>query len=280
MRNAKPSAIILNGRKLAEKIKLDLKKKISQVAIKPGLAAILIGDDPASATYVALKEKASLEVGINFHQYLCNKRCASQATENDVLQMIDFLNRDPQITGIIIQLPLPENFHTDKILKAIDPRKDVDGFLRQDRKIIPPAVSAIIDLLQVVKMNLAGKKIAIIIKSDIFVNNLQARLRQVFQIKTIKIFHRLPKNLNAYDMVISGLGQPGIIKKNTIKNGAIVIDMGAGRLKGKLRGDADRSVAKKAAYLSPVPGGVGPLTVAHLLKNVYELSLDGQKTKK
>lgn len=165
----------LNGKELADKIKKDLAEKISKLDRKPGLAAVLIGNDKASEIYINLKERACHEVGINFHKYLCNEKCYGNISEEEVLELINFLNRDKNTHGIIIQLPLPKKFNTQKIINAVDPEKYVDGFhpKNKNKKIIPPTIAGIIELLKSTNEELKNKKTLIIGKGDVFISGLE-----------------------------------------------------------------------------------------------------------
>lgn len=268
----KKSAKILDGQKLALEIELDLAKKIDLTSKKPGLAAILVGDDPASHLYVNLKEREAGKVGIIFHKYLCNQDCYHDISEKELLEMIKFLNKDKDTHGIIVQLPLPAKYHTQKIIDAIDPKKDVDGFHPKSKGIIPPTIFAIMELLKSTEEKLENKKTLIIGKSSIFINGLESYIQKELNIINLKRSSTIPANSKNYDIIIIAIGKGGALKKNMVKGGAIVIDVGINKLHEKTIGDADPKVAEVASYFSPVPGGVGPLTVACLLKNTYLLS--------
>ncbi|HNW09385.1 MAG TPA: tetrahydrofolate dehydrogenase/cyclohydrolase catalytic domain-containing protein [bacterium] len=268
----KATAKILDGKILAEKIKLDLAKKISRQKNRPGLAAILVGDNPASELYLQLKEKSCQQIGIVFHKYLCNKKCYDNISEQELIKLIKFLNQDKNINGIIVQLPLPDKYQTDKIINAINPAKDVDGFVAKNPKLIPPTIGAIIELLKATGQNLKNKKTIIIGNSDVFLTDLKKHLKTNLDIKSAKTTKKIPTDCYKYDLIIIALGRANALKKKNVKDGAIVIDVGINRVAGKTVGDVDAAVAEIAGWLSPVPGGVGPLTVACLLKNTYLLS--------
>lgn len=265
------SAIILDGKAMAEKIERGLAKNILTLKKRPGLAAVLVGDNMASALYVILKEQAAYRVGIDFHKYLCNSACYDNISEKELLGLIKFLNDDADISGIIVQLPLPDEFDTQKIINAISPQKDVDGFHPKNKSIVPPTVNAILELLKATKEKLENKKTLIIGNSDIFLNGLKKHL-STLGIKKITDSRVIPADAKSFDIIIIALGQAGALKKNMVKPGAIVIDAGISKVGGKTVGDVDPKVAEMAGYLSPVPGGVGPLTVAFLLQNTYLLS--------
>lgn len=239
---------------------------------KPGLAAILVGDDPASFVYVNLKEKACREIGINFHKYLCNQQCYNDISEKELIELIKFLNNDKQVNGIIVQLPLPKKFDTQKIINTISPQKDVDGFHPKNKKIIPPTIASIIKLLESTKQKLENKKTLIIGKSNIFTDGLKKYLLEKLNITNIDNQKSIPKNSKDYDIIIMALGSAKSLKKTMVKENAIVIDVGTNKIKDKIIGDVDSKVAEVAGFISPVPGGVGPLTVACLLENTFILS--------
>lgn len=266
------SAIILDGTAIAQQIKLELRREILKLDNPPGLAAILIGDNAASELYLKLKEKACHEVGIEFHKYLFGGRCFSDISQENIIGMIKFLNADPAITGIIVQLPLPPQYQTAKIIKAINPGKDVDGFSSGDSRIIPPTVAAISELLKAANENLAQRRALLIGNSDIFLKGLKKYLIGGLGLKNIRESKNIPKDSAAYDIIVIALGRAGVLKKAQVKPGSIVIDVGINRVRGKTVGDVDPKVAAAAGWLSPVPGGVGPLTVACLLRNVVRLA--------
>jgi methylenetetrahydrofolate dehydrogenase (NADP+)/methenyltetrahydrofolate cyclohydrolase len=267
------SAIILDGKAIADNILLEIRKKIIASGREPGLAAILVGDNPASQIYVRLKEKAAEKIGIIFHKYLLTvDNCNTEEKKQELIELIEFLNRDPMVDGILLQLPLPEGMDQDKIVKLISTDKDADGFISQ--KIMPPTIAAIIELLKATGENLVDKKTLIIGKSDIFTKGIEKYLKKILAIKTVTNKNNIPADSDTYDIIIIALGKPYALIKNDIKDGAIIIDVGINKTKTKTVGDVDPSVEETAGYLSPVPGGVGPLTVACLMRNVFELSQD------
>jgi|SRR3989344_728633 len=273
----------IDGKSLAEKILFDLRKKIIKENLHPGLAVILVGNDPSSRLYVKNKENASKKVGIDFHKYLCGNEFFPNISENEIITMVEFLNNDPTISSIIIQLPLPKQFNTQKIIEAIDPRKDVDGFhphnikkiLSQRTENLPPLIKTIFYILKSIAMNVEGKRVCVLSRSDIF--------RQVI----VKALEDRGANVNATtlegtdakeilkkaDIVISILGKPKIITGEMIKKDATIIDIGITKTENGFFGDADfESIKKVAKFATPTPGGVGPVTVAMLLDSVFELS--------
>lgn len=271
-------AEIIDGKKIAAEIRGEIKKEIAELGIVPGLAVILVGADPASHLYVGLKEKAAAEVGIHFEKYLF----FATEPEEKIIAKIKGLNARPDIQGIVVQLPLPQGYNENKIVAAIDPKKDADGFhpanieklLRDEPTIIPPVISVILKLVEATGEEVANKKIAILANSETFVRPLQKILE-----KDNRVAYAIaPENPAAIthdaDIVVTALGRPKIITADAIKPGAILINVGTTRMDdGKTVGDIDFETAKDVAgWITPVPGGVGPMTVAELLQNVLELS--------
>jgi len=271
---------IIDGQRLAEKIRQEIKQEIRAKKLKPGLAVILIGDDPASQLYVAKKKKAAKEVGIEFHQYLMDK----DTKKEEIIEAIDFLNNDPEIDAILVQLPLPEHLDTDKIIANIDPRKDVDGFhpkniqdlLNNQALIIPGLPLGILKLLESTKEDLVGKKAAIISKSQVFCQPMEKILLD--KKMAVEIIRPDDKNLKnkclEADALIVSCGRPFIIGADMVKQGAIIIDVGTNKIDNNyVVGDVDYSgVFDKVKFITPVPGGVGPMTVAMLLYNTMQLA--------
>jgi methylenetetrahydrofolate dehydrogenase (NADP+)/methenyltetrahydrofolate cyclohydrolase len=264
---------ILDGRALAKKIKSDIKREISRLKIRPGLAVIMVGDDPGSKVYVRLKEKAAQELGIYFKKHLF-----SSARQKEIISLIERLNKNRNIHGIIVQLPLPEGLDTKKIIQTVEPKKDVDAFhphnmerLLQDLPtFIPPTINGILELLKSTGTNLTNKKALIVANSQTFAQPLAWLLRKQGIQDEIHLAGQknLAQHTKQADILIVARGKPYLIKPDMIKRGVIIIDVGYSRVRGKPCGDVDPLCAKQAAFLSPVPGGVGPLTVVMLLKNV------------
>lgn len=267
-------AQLLDGRELANKIKSDLAKSIFELEAKPGLAAILVGDNEASTTYVKLKEKACHEVGIVFHNYLCPDNIG----EDKLIELINFLNKDSEVDGILLQLPLPKIYKSQKIIDTIFATKDVDGFFSAGKKnqVTPPTIAAICELLTATGEQLKDKKTLVIAKSDVYTDKMDKYLPSI-GLKNITTDSKIPKNAADYDIIIIALGQAGVLKNNMVKTGAIVIDVGINKIKGQIIGDVDEGVRDVASFVSPVPGGVGPLTVACLLRNTLELKIQHSK---
>jgi methylenetetrahydrofolate dehydrogenase (NADP+)/methenyltetrahydrofolate cyclohydrolase len=268
---------IIDGKKIAVEIRGEIKKEITKLEITPGLAVILVGADSASHLYVGLKEKAAAEVGIHFEKYLF----FATEPEEKIIAKIQELNARLDIHGIIVQLPLPQNYDENKIIAVIDPKKDADGFhpenikklLSGEPEIIPPVISGILKLIESTGVELKNKKIAILANSEILAKPLE-KILTGNDIQAIFAPETLTTEISDADIVISALGRPKIISANAIKSGAILIDVGTTRLEdGKTVGDVDfDSVAEKAGWITPVPGGVGPMTVAMLLQNILNLA--------
>jgi len=282
----KTTAKIIDGKALADKIILELKGKIAQLSRPPGLAVILIGDDPPSHLYVKNKKKAAQKVGLEFHDYLCDQKCCPETTEEKILTMIDFLNNDPAIDGIIVQLPIPKKFNTEKIINQVDPAKDVDGFHPKNSKPPSPLIQAVGIALSATEEKLSGKTAVIVAKNPIFSQPLEKSLdKQGLKVETVKPDEKMAEKTKQADVLIVILGQKHFIKKSMVKPNAIVIDIGtnlegpldpARGKKNKWTGDVDPEVTEVASWLTPVPGGIGPLTVAYLLKNTFELAKNNQ----
>ncbi len=276
---------LLYGKPVADEILTRLKADIAGHEEKPGLAVILIGEDKASQLYVNLKEKAAKQIGVEFCKYLIPEITA----ESDVLKLVDLLNQDENIQGIIVQLPLPAGFDTEKIIRSIDSQKDADGFhpenakqfLQGAGKVWPVFPSAILRLIESSREELAGKKAVIAANSEEFGEMMQEALRRSGISAGYVLAKAVPSNLGqiqAADIVVSAVGAPGLLKGGMFKEGAIIIDGGIKQVGKKIVGDVDfASTEGKDGFLTPVPGGVGPVTIACLLENVYSAFVAQQK---
>ena len=276
------NAQLIDGKTLAIKIRTEIAAEIATLKQRPGLAVILVGDDHASAVYVRNKRQACDEVGIrSVHHHL-----PAMTSENELIELIQQLNQDVTIHGILLQLPLPNHIDANKVLEAIEPRKDVDGFhpynlgrLAQRRPLLRPCtplgIMVLLDHIQQVYKN----RHAVIVGASNIVGRPMA-LELLLAGCTITVCHRFTQDLPSYisqaDILVSAVGKPGIIKGDWIKPGSTVIDVGINRLEnGTLTGDIEFDIAKKrAAWITPVPGGVGPMTVAMLLKNTLMTTLN------
>lgn len=272
---------ILDGKALAAHIKAELSKeveKLGQRQITPGLAVVLVGDDPASQVYVRAKEKACLKIGVASFQH----RLKSTTTQQELLALITDLNRDDRVHGILVQLPLPKHLNEEQITEAIDPSKDVDGFhpynigkLLIGEAIFHPCTPlGIIKLLESTGMDISGKEAVVVGRSNIVGKPVALMLLQKHA--TVTICHsrtvNLPETVGRADIVVAAVGRAEMVRGEWIKEGAVVIDVGINRTaEGKLLGDvAFAEASKRASFITPVPGGVGPMTIAMLLYNTVE----------
>lgn len=271
------SAQLINGTKISKELLAELKTKVEKLDRRPGLAAILIGNDPASKRYIEKKKAACQKVGIDFNGYFCGGDFYPEVTESEILDMIDWLNKDKAIDAIIIQLPIPAEFDTAKIVAKLDPKKDVDGFHPKNQKQAAansPLIKAVDLALRETGENLPGKTAVIVSKNPIFAEPLATNLKKLgLKVEVTKPTEKLAAKTKAADVLLSVVGQPGLIKKNMVKPKAIVVDIGTTLVgPNTWKGDVDPAVSEVAAWLTPVPGGIGPLTVAMLLENTYQLS--------
>ena len=261
------SMVIFNGKKIADKILSDLKKKTDRLKVRPKLAVILAGEDKSSELFIRNKKRAAREIGIEVLLY----KFKEDVPEKEIIRKIKSLNDDKSVQGIIVQLPLPKGFSPEKIVGAVSPLKDVDGFGKKS-SFPSPFISALLIALKNSTKDIKGKKILALVNSDIFGNRLRFFLKKEdIRAECVLRKNFSPNKINKADVVITVLGTPNFIKGNIIKRGVILIDGGITVTRNKKTvGDVDRkSVSGKAAFLTPVPGGTGPLTVALLLKNVY-----------
>ncbi|MBP5697902.1 MAG: bifunctional methylenetetrahydrofolate dehydrogenase/methenyltetrahydrofolate cyclohydrolase FolD [Alphaproteobacteria bacterium] len=275
------TALIINGKELAQNTRQSLKEKIAKLPEAPALAVILVGNNPASEIYVRSKEKACLEVGIMAKTY----HLEETINEAELCDLIEELNQAKDITGILVQLPLPLHIDEKKILAAISPKKDVDGFnplntglliQKNSDTFIPCTPKGIIALLHHIKSDLTGLNAVVVGRSQIVgLPTAQLLLKENC---TVTVAHSKTKNLEAVcqsaDILVIAIGKAEMINKNYIKPGAIIIDVGINRTQEGLKGDVDfNSASSVASYITPVPGGVGPMTIAMLLENTYEAFL-------
>ncbi|KAF0590203.1 MAG: bifunctional 5,10-methylene-tetrahydrofolate dehydrogenase / 5,10-methylene-tetrahydrofolate cyclohydrolase [Candidatus Campylobacter infans] len=272
---------LIDGKATSQKIKDEIKNeviKLKQKGITPTLAVILVGDEPASQTYVASKQKACLacQMGSVMHKLSAN------TTQQELISLIDVLNADDSIDGILVQLPLPKHINTNEILRKIDPKKDVDGFCAQNigalvsglDGFVPCTPLGIMELLKQYNINPQGLNTLVIGRSNIVGKPMAALLLNAGA--TVTIAHSKTKNLAQFsknaDLIIAAIGKANFIKPEMVKEGAIIIDVGINRLEnGKLVGDCDfENLKDKCDFITPVPGGVGPMTIAMLLSNTLK----------
>ncbi len=255
---------IIDGRAIAERVKDEITKEIySFNGLRPNLAIILIGEREDSKLYVSLKERESKKVGIDTHLYSFE----SSTSEESIIEAIEFLNKDELVDGILVQLPLPEGMNTDKIISAIDPSKDVDGFHPQHPDyVVSPVFAAVVACLEEIKLAGSDKKACLLYHSDIFGRGLEDIItKRGFTI--IK-----PEETKEADLIVTALGNPLSLKKEAVKKDVVIIDIGIAKVDGHIYGDADfADLQETASFITPVPGGIGPMTIAFLFKNVLEI---------
>ena len=274
--------ILLDGKALSEKIKEEVKVEVAQLVeekhITPGLAVILVGSDAASATYVASKAKSCKNAGI----YSVVHEMPDSITQEELLETIEMMNKNPKLDGILVQLPLPKHIDTTVVLEAINPLKDVDGFhpynvgkmVSNLDSFLPATPFGVMRMFEEYGIELSGKNAVVIGSSDIVGKPMASIL--INAKATVTVCNSRTKDLashtKAADIVVIAVGVPYLLKADMIKDGAIVIDVGINRLDtGKLVGDADFEDCKsKCSHITPVPGGVGPMTIGMLLKNTIK----------
>ena len=273
---------LIDGKSLAKKVQSSVASEVEQLKqeknIVPGLAVILIGDDPASHAYVKMKAKACENVGF----YSITHSMPDTISQDEIIATIEMMNGNPRIDGILVQLPLPKHVDTDKILEVIDPQKDVDGFHAYNVGRLVSGLDSfvactplgVMKMFEEYKIDLEGKDVCVVGASNIVGKPMASLLLNANA--TVTVTHIFTKDLKAHtskaDIVVVGVGVPGLIKEDMVKDGAIVIDIGINRIKdGSLVGDVDfENVSPKCSYITPVPGGVGPMTIAMLLSNTLK----------
>jgi len=261
---------IIDGKAIAERVKDQITQEIIALNGKrPNLAIVLASERPDSKLYVSLKEREGKKVGVDTHLYILE----SGSTEAELLEVVNFLNKDEQIDGILVQLPLPGQFTADKIIAAINPEKDADGFRENHPEyVVSPVIASIQACLEEVKFEAEGKKACIFYNSDVF----GLSVKQLLEKKGLELLSR--ENSDQADLLITAMGQPGYIKDNMVKEGAVIIDIGITKVGEKVLGDVDfESVKGKAGFITPVPGGIGPMTIAFLFKNVLSIYKERKK---
>lgn len=274
-------AKILDGKQISERIKLELKEKVEVLkkeGKKVGLAVILVGEDPASKVYVGNKKKACDFCGIYSEEYLLPE----ETTEKELLDLIEVLNGRDEISGILVQLPLPKHIDEKTVINAINPKKDVDAFhpvnvgkiMIGDFDFVPCTPYGVMHLIEETGIDIKGKECVVIGRSNI-VGKPQAMLL-LHKSGTVTICHSATKDLKEVtkraDILVAAVGRPNFVTADMVKEGAVVIDVGINRLdNGKLCGDVDfENVVDKVSAITPVPGGVGPMTIAMLMKNTVK----------
>jgi methylenetetrahydrofolate dehydrogenase (NADP+)/methenyltetrahydrofolate cyclohydrolase len=271
------AAEIINGKQIAAQIRSELKEQVERMAAqgrRPGLAVVLVGDNPASAVYVRQKKKACHEIGIYSEEH----KLPGTITQGELLALIDRLNADPKIHGILVQLPLPDGLDEEKVINRINPKKDVDGFHPTNvgrlsiglPAYVPCTPAGVLELVKRTGVAIAGKKVVVLGRSNIV--GKPAAMLFLRENATVTVCHSRTVNVQQEcaqaDILVVAVGRPKLVKKYWVKPGAVVIDVGINRVDGKIVGDVDfEEVQEVASAITPVPGGVGPMTIAMLMKN-------------
>lgn len=272
------SAKIIDGKNIAQQMREELKRKVRSFATPPGLAVIIVGENPASRVYVRNKEKASIDAGIRSEVIALS----GQVSQEEVLERIHALNRDPAIHGILVQLPLPAHFDARRVLDSISPEKDVDGFhpcnvgalFLGNPGLQPCTPHGVMKMLEYENVPIRGKHAVVVGASNIVGKPMAVML--LAGGATVTVCNSKTPDLGRHtrdaDILVVAVGRPNLVTGDMVKEGAVVIDVGMNRLEdGKLAGDVDFDSAKlKASLITPVPGGVGPMTIAMLLENTVE----------
>lgn len=272
-------AILINGKEVSAAVRMQIREETNRFFAefdkRPGLAVVIVGEDPASQVYVRNKKRGCEEVGMYSEEYAL----PAETTEKELLSLIDKLNKDPKINGILVQLPLPDHLDAEKVLLAIDPRKDVDAFHPQNVgkimignfSFLPCTPAGVMELLKHYNIDVCGKHCVIVGRSNI-VGKPQAML-MLKENATVTVCHSKTKDIASItrqaDILVAAVGRPCFITADMVKEGAVIVDVGINRMAdGKLCGDVDFSaVEPKASFITPVPGGVGPMTITMLLQN-------------
>jgi methylenetetrahydrofolate dehydrogenase (NADP+) / methenyltetrahydrofolate cyclohydrolase len=272
------SAEIIDGNAVAARVREEVRREVGSLPTKPGLAVVLVGDDPASAIYVRKKREDSAEVGIeSFHHAL-----GADTSAEELSALLRDLNADERVHGILLQLPLPGHLDQDEFIALIDPAKDVDGLTTanagllvqgRDEAIVPCTPAGVMELMRSVDTPLEGAR-AVVIGRSILVGKPLAQLLLAAN-ATVTHCHSRTRDLGAVcreaDVLIAAVGSPGLVTGEMVREGAVVIDVGTNRTDAGLVGDVDfESAAERARAITPVPGGVGPMTVAFLLRNTLQ----------
>lgn len=270
--------MILDGKKVKDELLDKMQEKIAKNNLQIKLAIILVGNNPASQIYIKNKEKACNYVGIEVEKYVLEETI----TEKYLLELIDQLNKDSSVTGIILQSPIPKHLDFDKCSNSIIPSKDVDGFTKENiyklylgqKTILPCTVKGIIKLLEIYDIPIEGANVVIVGRGNIVGHPLSLALLN--KNATVTVSHSKTKNLldvtRQADILISATGIPHLIKKDYVKKGAVVVDVGVSRIDGKIVGDVDfENIKTVCSFITPNPGGVGPMTVAMIIDNLIEM---------
>lgn len=274
---------IIDGKAISAAVKAEVKSDIEKLNLEPRLIVILVGDNPASQVYVNNKAKACEEVGIFSRTIVCS----SEITQEELIATIEELNSNPRCNGILVQLPLPSHINEKAVLEAISPEKDVDAFhpvnvgkiMQGKYEFAPCTPAGIMEMLERENISVEGKHCVVVGRSNIVGKPMSMLL--LHKNATITICHSKTSNLEeicrSADILVAAVGKPNFITNNMVKEGAILIDVGINRVDGKLVGDIDfNNVKDKCSYITPVPGGVGPMTIAMLMKNTLLAAINQQ----
>lgn len=272
-------AKIINGKALANDIRAEVTDDVARLSAVPGLGVVLVGDDPASALYVGLKEKACADAGIRFEKRVL----PGTATTEEVVSAVEELNGRDDMNAVMVQLPLPEQVDTEQVIGSIDPDKDVEcfhpenvaAFLADEARVTPVLQSGIMKLVEATGEDIRDRCALVVAKSREFYAPLEKTLADAGSTTHFETpdSGRVKESAATADILIVAVGRPGFITGDMVKPGAIIIDVGTNRTPDGIKGDVDfEGVSEKAGYITPVPGGVGPMTVAMLLRNTVELA--------
>lgn len=277
LNDAKMTAKIIDGKAIADKILGNLQNNIKKLDEKPGLAIVLVGNNPASEIYVGSKLKKAESAGF----YVEKHALSEKITQNELLSLVDELNQGKKIHGFIVQLPLPKQVNENMVIDSILPHKDVDGFtpvnlgnlVNDNNMLLPATARACMELIKSTGVEIKGKNAVVVGRSNIVGKPTALLLLQ--ENATVTICHSRTRNLAEHtknaDILVVAVGKPNLIKKQMVKKNAVVIDVGINRVMGKIVGDVDfENVKEVAGYITPVPGGVGPMTIAMLLDNTLK----------
>ena len=274
------SAIRMDGKALSAKVRSSIlaeTEELKKKGVTPGLAVIIVGNDPASEIYVRNKEKACAECGFYSEKYAL----PAETSQEELLGLIDQLNHSPQISGILCQLPVPDHISEEAVINAIDPKKDVDAFhpvnvgkiMVGNFDFVPCTPAGVMELLDEYQIDIKGKECVVVGRSNIVGKPMSMLL--LHRHGTVTMCHSRTQHLDEVcrraDILVAAVGKAGFITPNMVKDGAVVIDVGINRnAEGKVCGDVDAAVMEKASYMTPVPGGAGPMTITMLMKNTLK----------
>ena len=274
------SAVRMDGKALSAKVRGNIlaeTEELKKKGLTPGLAVIIVGNDPASEIYVRNKEKACAECGFYSEKYAL----PAETSQEELLGLIDQLNHSPQISGILCQLPVPDHISEEAVINAIDPKKDVDAFhpvnvgkiMVGNFDFVPCTPAGVMELLDEYQIDIKGKECVVVGRSNIVGKPMSMLL--LHRHGTVTMCHSRTQHLDEVcrraDILVAAVGKAGFITPNMVKDGAVVIDVGINRnTEGKVCGDVDAAVMEKASYMTPVPGGAGPMTITMLMKNTLK----------